>query len=109
MTFPDVQARLTASVFERLGDDAVWQDVPGTVRVLRRVADEELRLSAASIVETGVTIRVRKADIADPQEGQQVQLLDGSGSPFADGLYVLNGTPELDRKGVWHCRARMIP
>ena len=106
MSFPQAQARLEAAVFDRLGEDATWDGVSGTVRVIRRVADEELRFDVATIIQTGVTIRVRKSEVAAPAEGQQVQVIDDSGTPLAVGLFVINGEPQIDRKGVWHCPAK---
>ena len=106
MSFPQVLARQQAAVFARLGEGATWEGVSGTVRVIPRTADERLQLDQATIIATGVTIRVRKVEVDAPAEGQQVQVLDDNGDPLAGGLFVLNGTPELDRKGVWHCPAK---
>ena len=105
MNFPQAQARLESAVFDRLGEDATWQGVTGTVRVLRRVFDDTLQLGGAAVIETAVTIRVRKAEVAAPAQGQQVQVLDEAGAPIAEALFVVNGEPTLDRKGVWHCPA----
>lgn len=106
MSFLQAQARLQAAVFDRLGEAATWDGVSDSVRVIRRVADEQLRFDQATIIQTGVTLRVRKSEVAAPAEGQEVQVLDEDGNPAADGLFVLNGVPELDRKGVWHCPAK---
>lgn len=107
MSFPQAQARLQAAVFDRLGEDATWDGTADPVRVIRRVEDQHLQMDRATIIETGVTIRVRKSDVGAPAEGQQVQVLDADGNPLSDGLFTLNGTPELDRKGVWHCPAKL--
>lgn len=98
--------RQQAAIFERLGEDATWDGASGPVRVLRRITDQDVRLGTATIVQTGVIIRVRKLEVPAPADGQQVQILDDDGNPLADGLYVLNGEPEIDRKSVWHCPAR---
>lgn len=106
MNFPQAKARLEQAVFDRLGEDATWEGTADPVRIRCFVADEELRLGSGVVIQTGVTIKVRKSEVAAPQQDQQVQVLDESGSPLADGLFVVNGEPQLDRKGVWRCPAR---
>lgn len=108
MSFPQVQARLESAVFDRLGEAAIWEGATGQVRVRRVVADAELHLGSASVVETGVRLKVRKSEVPAPASGQQVQVLDDGGNPLPDGLYVITGEPELDRKAVWRCPARAI-
>lgn len=102
---PQAQARLQDSVFARLGENASWTGVTGAVRVCRREYDEALRLERSTVIETGVTIRVRKSEVPAPAIGNQVQMLDDDGNAIAGDLYAINGRPKLDRKGVWHCQA----
>lgn len=106
MGFAGAVALQQNAVFRALGEDANWDGVTGPVRVRRLAADQDVRLGMATIVQTGVIIRVRKLEVPAPADGQQVQILGDDGSPLADGLYFINGEPELDRKSVWHCPAR---
>lgn len=105
MSFAEAQARLQASVFQRLGDDATWQGTSGTVRVRWREGDEELRLDRGTIVTMGRLIKVRKSEVSAPLAGQAVQILDTNGDPIAEASFVITGEPMLDRKGVWTCQA----
>lgn len=106
MSFPQAKSRLEAAVFDRLGEDAIWEGITGTVRVRRFVADQDMHLGSSVIVETGVSLKVRKCEVPVPAQGQQVQVLDDDGNPLSDGLYLITGEPELDRKAVWRCPAR---
>lgn len=105
MSFADQQARLQQAVFDRLGADATWSGVDGTVRVRRREADEELRYDNGAIVETGRTIRVRKSDVPSPAQGDTVDILDADGNVVESA--VISGEPRLDRTGVWTCSYRL--
>lgn len=112
MSFAESVARQQEAVFRTLGEDATWQGVAGKVRVIRREADEEMRFGGSGfgggeIVATGRTIRVRKSQVAAPADDQTVQILDAAGAPVAGALYRVAGTPEIDRKGVWHCRVKL--
>lgn len=91
------------AIFRVHGEDAAWDGVAATVRVIRREADESIRSDYSELVATGRTIRVRKSEVAAPAEGQQLQVLDAAGDPVADGLFEVTGEPQLDRRGVWHC------
>lgn len=109
MSFPEAQGRLQQAVFDRLGEDAAWSGIAGTVRVRWREADEELHLDRGAIVETGRRIKVRRSDVSSPTKGQQVQILDQDGAPIAGQLFVVVGKPTLDRKGVWTCKVDPAP
>lgn len=103
MSFAGAQERLQQAVFDRLGEDATWSGIADPVRVIRREADEDLRLGEGSVMVTGRSIRVRKAQVAAPAEGDTAQILDAAGAAAAGALYSVAGEPKLDRKGVWHC------
>jgi hypothetical protein len=90
------------AIFRVHGEDAAW-DGGDTVRVIRREADENIQLTYGEAIDTGRTIRVRKSEVAAPAEGDQVQVLDADGNPVSGALFVVNGEPKLDRRGVWHC------
>jgi hypothetical protein len=99
--------RQQAAIFDRLGDDAAWDGVAGTVRVRLRESDEDLRLDYGELIARGRTIKVRKSEVAAPTEGQAVQLLDDNGDPVTDdGAFVVAGEPKLDRRGVWSMPVR---
>lgn len=100
---PQAQARLQAAVFGRLGENATWSGITGTVRVCRREHDEELRMERGTLIERGGMVRVRKSEVAAPAEGDQVQVLDDDGNPIADAAFTVTGEPQLDRRGVWTC------
>ena len=102
----DVLARQQDAIFRVLGEDAQWDNVAGSVRVMRREADETIRSDFSELIGTGRTIKVRKSDVPAPAEGQQVQILDANGDPAADALFEVAGEPQLDRRGVWHCPVR---
>src|SRR5258708_5705625 len=108
MSFRAAQARLQQAVFDRLGEDADWDSV-GVVRVRFREADEEIGFGHGTGIVTGQRVKVRKADVTAPLEGQVVQLLDSSGDPVPDGTFVVCGEPKLDRKGVWTCPVNALP
>ncbi|HVM38296.1 MAG TPA: hypothetical protein VM265_07915 [Sphingomicrobium sp.] len=108
MSFAETLARQQQAVFDRLGEDATWTGVEDVVRVRRREADEELRFDRGAAVMGGHLIMVRRSEVADPVEGNQVQILDASGEPVPGALYALAGEPMLDRKGVWRCAVRPI-
>lgn len=102
MSFSQAIERQQAAIFDRLGEDADWEDV-GTVRVRRREADEELQFERGRVIETGRRIKVRRSEVPEPARGQTVQILDDNGDPVSDGTFVITGEPELDRRGVWTC------
>jgi len=106
MPFAERVARQQEAVFRTFGEDAEWEGVSGTVRVRRREADEEMRFERGEIVAMGRQIRVRQSDVAEPAEGQTVQILDDDGNPLAGELYEVAGEPQLDRKAVWRCPIR---
>lgn len=108
MRFPQVQERLQAAVFARLGEPATWQGTADPVRVRRPTdRDEDFRTEYGALVVPGAQLAVRQSEVAEPVDGQQVQLLDDDGAALADGLFVVDGAPKLDRKkGVWICRVK---
>jgi hypothetical protein len=93
--------RQQAAIFDRLGDDATWQGITGTVRVRLRESDEDLRLDYGELIARGHLIKVRKSEVAAPAVGQAVQLLDDDGGDVPDGAFVVSGEPKLDRRDVW--------
>lgn len=103
MPFSDALVRLEAAVFDRLGEDASWSGITGTVRVRRREADEEIGFGHGFAIVDGARIKVRKSEVPAPIEGDQVQVLDSNGTPLEDGGFIVAGEPRLDRKGVWTC------
>lgn len=107
MGFPQAISRIQATVFDRLGEPALWGDEQTAVRVRRpRDGDEDFRADYGQLVVTGAVIRVRKSEVAAPAEGDQVQILDDDGNALADGLFTISAEPMLDRKKqVWTCRA----
>lgn len=104
MSFSESVARSQAAIFRALGEDATWTGVAGPVRIRRREEDEEIRLDQGELVATGRRIRVRKSEVPDPAEGNQVQILDAAGNPVAGALFTVAGAPELDRTAVWTCK-----
>lgn len=103
MNFAERVARQQESVFRTFGEDATWEGVTDPVRVIRKEADEEMRLDRGELVITGRLIRVRQSEVAEPAQGQLVQILDDDGNPVSSAAYSVSGEPQLDRKGVWHC------
>jgi hypothetical protein len=71
----DALTRQQAAIFDVLGEDADWETI-GIVRVKRREADESIRTDYSELVGPGLTIKVRKSDVAAPAVGQSVQILD---------------------------------
>lgn len=110
MSFAGAADRLQAAVFARLGEDATWSGIFGTVRVRRREYDEESHLGEGGAeILTVRFIRVRESEVAAPAEGDEVQILGDGGVPVAGGLYRVSGEPEIDRKRVWRCPVELIP
>jgi hypothetical protein len=103
MSFTGAADRLQQAVFSRLGEDAQWEGVEGTVRVRRREHDEDSRYGEGSEILTVRAIRVRRSEVPEPAEGNQIQILDAAGAPLEGGAYRVSGEPECDRKGVWRC------
>lgn len=101
----DTLTRQQAAIFRVLGEDAQWEGVASTVRVIRREADQVIHADYSELVGTGRTLKVRKSDVPSPAVGNQVQVLDADGDPVADALFEVNGEPQLDRRGVWTCPA----
>jgi hypothetical protein len=102
MSFPSALARQQQAIFQRLGEDADWDGA--VVRIIRRSDDERLQLERGQLVEPGNTIRVRRADVANPAIGQIVQVLDDAGNALADARFAVSGEPLLNRHGAWVCQ-----
>ena len=107
MSFTEAAARLQEAVFRRLGEDAQWEGVDDPVRVIRREYDEQGRFDESVAIVTVRRIRVRRSEVRVPADGQAVQLLDAAGADIAGGAYVVDGEPEIDRKGVWSCPVKL--
>lgn len=103
MSFAKAAARLQEAVFGRLGEDAAWEGVAGTVRVRRIEADDQVDFERGAVVATGRSIRVRRFEVPSPREGQIVQVLDEAGAAVPEGRLAVSGEPVLDRKGIWTC------
>lgn len=97
MGWSDRIARQQAAVFAALGDDAIWQGVDGTVRVILR--DDDTIIGTA--VTDRIMVKVRQSEVADPRDGDQVVTEDGR-------TFTINDTPLLDRKMVWTCGAAQV-
>lgn len=108
MGFPQAIERLQQAVFDRLGEPAAWEGVVDPVRVRRpRDGDQQFRTDYSELIVDAAVMAVRVAQVAEPVEGQQVQVHDDDGNDLADGLFVVSGTPRLDRKkGVWICQVK---
>lgn len=106
MGFPQAIERQQQAVFDRLGEDATWTGAADPVRIRRpRDGDEDFRLDYGELVARGTLLKVRKAQIAAPAEGHEIQILDEDGNAVADAQFVVTGEPKLDRrKGVWTCQ-----
>jgi hypothetical protein len=104
----DALIRQQAAIFDVLGEDADWEN-EGIVRVKRREADESIRTDYSELVGPGLTIKVRKSDVAAPAVGQSVQILDAIGDPVSGALFEVAGEPMLDRRGVWTCPVKLLP
>jgi hypothetical protein len=107
MSFAEALVRQQEAIFARLGEDATWAGVTGTVRVRRREHDEESRFDQASEVLTVRAILVRRSEVRTPADGNEVQILDDAGEAVPDALYVVDGEPEMDRRGVWRCAVKL--
>jgi hypothetical protein len=102
VSFAGLQGRLQESVFARLGEDADWEGIALPVRILRREEDVEVALGDAGEIVTARTWKVRRSEVAAPEQGQAVQLLDpATGLPDPLGLFRIITDPKLDRKGRW--------
>lgn len=102
MSFAQALVRQQAAIFDRLGEDAGWTGISGTVRVIFRHYDEDARLGQGSIVSRRHFIRVRKSEVAAPASGNIVTPQESGGS------YKICAEPMLNRKGVWECEAVKI-
>jgi hypothetical protein len=102
VSFAGPQGRLQESVFARLGEDAAWEGLALPVKVIRREEDVEVGLGEAGEIVTARTWKVRRSEVAAPERGQAVQLLDAQGLPDPLGLFRVISDPKLDRKGRWN-------
>jgi hypothetical protein len=93
--------RQQAAIFERPGGICAWEGVADPVRVIRREADESIRGDYSELI-AGRTIRVRKSEVAAPAKASRCKswTLTATRSPT---LFEVDGEPQLDRRGVWHC------
>lgn len=102
MSFSGSRARLVDAVFARLGEDARWGIMPAPVRVRWRSEDQDAPFDRASEILRVNFIRVRRSEIAQPEIGDVVVLLDAAGVPTGDEFRVI-ADPQLSRNRVWVC------
>lgn len=103
MSFAEVVARQQKAVFDRLGEDAAWSGVAGTVRVRLREEDDSARLGEGTILMGVMHLRVRRSDVPEPSVGESVILI-ASGRAFK-----VSSDPSLNRRGVWMCPVVEMP
>ncbi|MFN3943898.1 MAG: hypothetical protein ACK4K7_03065 [Allosphingosinicella sp.] len=101
-------ARLLEAVLRVHGENADWEGV-GIVRVIARERDVNAGFDYGASIATARFVRVRRAEVASPEEGQIVQLLDEAGAPDPERRFAVVGEPMLDRKRVWTCTVEPAP
>lgn len=95
MGFADARARLVDALFAHLGEDATWEGVADPVRVITRDEDQQFGGEIEIIGQT-LVFRVRRSEVAEPQEGQLVTTTADSAQ------YRVLAEAKKDRRGVWH-------
>ncbi|RZJ81097.1 MAG: hypothetical protein EON88_31325 [Brevundimonas sp.] len=99
MGFPEARERLQASVFARLGEDALWNGSQTPVRVRLGEEDGDAGFGAERLISRVQVIRVHQATVGQPAEEDVVQLVK-SGRRFR-----LRAEASLDANGVWMGKA----
>ena len=109
MSFAAAAGRLENSLFASGGSDARWY--PGgsgaglTCQVLEGQQDEAEGFGAERAVLSNGMLRVRRSEIAEPADGDKVEILDDQTGQVAETRKII-GTPMLARyRYVWICEA----
>lgn len=102
MSFSGSRARLVDAVFARLGEDARWGIMAFPVRVRWRSQDEDAPFDRAVEIVQANFIRVRRSEVAQPEVGDVIALLDEAGEPTGEEFTVI-AAPKLSRNRVWVC------
>jgi hypothetical protein len=96
------------AVFARLGEDALWNGVGEPVRVRPAERDDFEQFDRAEQIVTVRFLRVRASEVAAPDQGDTVVMLDGDGAP--DGrVFVLLAGPRQTRNRIWLCEVDLAP
>lgn len=99
MGWSERQDRLQNAVYASLGLDATWTGADEPVRVILRDQDSVMGMAVVDVV----TVRVRQREVANPAQGDQVEITQ-------DGRrFEIVGSPLLDRKRNWQCEAAPLP
>lgn len=101
MFFAEALGRQQDAVFRRLGEDAVWNGGPGTVRVRVKERDDDVGFGEGQTVVTRRFLTVRRSEVPNPVAGDVATRRNG------DGLRVI-GTPRIDAKGRWVCEVEPV-
>lgn len=102
MSFTEARARMDDAVFRRFGEDASYVSPHGQVsegvRIIRKEADDESRFADSRMIMPTYRIRVRRSDIAKPEEGGRF-VLNEDGSELT---LVVTGEPMANaRRTIW--------
>lgn len=106
MSFSEQRRQMVDAVFDALGEDARWGIMSSTVRVRWRSQDEESPFDRSVEIVQANFIRVRRSEVAQPEIGDVVVLLDDAGVPTGDEFRVI-ADPQLSRNRVWVCEVEM--
>ena len=98
--FAEARAGLHEAVFDRLGEAATWNGDPVRIRI--ETPDLSAGWSEAPVIQPGVIIKVRRAEVPNPQLGAEVI--------WGTRTFVLSGSePMRDASGeIWTCEAQEV-
>lgn len=95
MSFPQARERLQASVFARLGEDALWGGAAEPVRVRFAEKDEVASFGQTDLMLATLVLRVRRSEVEAPSSGDVVELI------LSGRRLRVTAEPRLDANGVW--------
>lgn len=115
MSFAATRSAMRASVFSALGVAALWKAGgadPGVAVMVRLAQPDQLAQGAggiSAVVSTNV-IRVRAADVAEPAEGDVVQITDADHlAQYPQALFRVFGEAMREKRGdVWACQVQPV-
>jgi len=103
MSFAEVVDRQQDAVFRRLGEDATWSGVSGSVRIRCAERDDLDGWGDGQRVVRTRFVRVRRSQVPTPGIGDTI-------TRAADGVVLeVLAKPRLTRTRIWTCEVKEIP
>lgn len=107
------QAALEAQFFAPGSSAALYVPVAGPLvptRAIRSQPDQQVAFGAGQVVLASNEFQLMRSEIANPAEGDAIQLVDDAGLPVPAGHFRITSEPMLDVEGLsWTCGAEIEP